>query len=240
MTDDTTNNSSSSSSRLTVPPVPAAVAALKQDGDRDGSPNRGKMERTMSQGIREEREDLKEAAEQNLNVILDVGLDGIVRWVSSSWLDVVGTSPDSIEGKPIADALLEDKNAFVEAVESMKKDKSRSQRVRFSVQMGPSSKLAPDPTGAAVNAEEEGFRPEETMEQVNTMNLEGQGIMVYDRTTSEESHVSSHAGRVVAARPFTDRWCRRCGCFALPWGRERSPSIFHPSSSTRSEWGPRS
>lgn len=226
--------------RLTVPPVSAAVAALKQDGGLDGVQDRGKMERTMSQGIREEREDLKEAAEQNLNVILDVGLDGLVRWVSSSWLDVVGTNPATVEGKPIAETLLEDKDAFANAVEKMKKDNSRSQRVRFSVEMGPASKLAPDPTEAALDAEDEGFRPEETMEQIHTMVLEGQGIMVYDRSSGGESHVR-------APRSYIETTClltvhdlaRRCGCSDPPRDLERSPSTFHASSSTRSASAPR-
>jgi serine/threonine-protein kinase RIM15 len=62
--------------------------------------------------------------------------------------------------------------------------------IRFSVEMGPLSKLLSDPVEAAVHAEEEGFRAEETAEQANTLVLEGQGIMVYDRETGGESHVS--------------------------------------------------
>jgi len=40
------------------------------------------MERSLSADIREEREDLREAAEQTLNVIMDLSLDGTIRWVS--------------------------------------------------------------------------------------------------------------------------------------------------------------
>ncbi|KAI9838638.1 MAG: hypothetical protein M1819_004952 [Sarea resinae] len=166
--------------------APPKVAALKQEAA--GAEQRGHMERSLSSDIREEREDLQEAAEQALNVILDLGLDGRVRWVSPTWEDVIGTDPASVQGKPIADILLDDKTAFDEAVASMKKDDSTSQIVRFSVLVGPSSLLRPDPTEAAVQAEDEGFRPEEVTEQENTISLEGQGIMIYDRASGEMSH----------------------------------------------------
>src|SRR5277367_5690627 len=117
--------------------LPSAVTNLRvQDG--------GPMERSLSADIREEREDLREAAEQTLNVIMDLNLNGDIRWVSPSWTDVIGTSSESVQGKPIADLLLGDnKDMFTEVVESMKKDDSRSQILRFHVQLGPASKLAP-------------------------------------------------------------------------------------------------
>lgn len=37
-----------------------------------------------------EKDDLKEAAEHSLNVILHLNLDGTIRWVSLSWEDVIG------------------------------------------------------------------------------------------------------------------------------------------------------
>lgn len=145
----------------------------------------GQMERSLSADIREEREDLREAAEQTLNVIMDLGLKGNIRWVSPSWTDVIGTSLESVKGKAIKDLLMcENKEVFTEVVDSMQKDDSRSQIVRFSVELGPASKLAPieipdqleDGEDAAPN------RPA-------TIELEGQGIMVYDRSSGGESHV---------------------------------------------------
>jgi len=50
----------------------------------------GVMTRTVSSVIRAEKEDLKEAARDTLNVIIDLNLDGRVRWVSPSWKDIVG------------------------------------------------------------------------------------------------------------------------------------------------------
>lgn len=141
--------------------------------------------------IRDEREDLKQAAEQSLNVILDLGFDGIVRWVSPSWKDVVGTAADEIKGIPIADILLSDKTAFADALESMKKDDSRSQIVRFQVRMGELSSLKPKPARDQDQRldGEGGYEenPAETEDEV--INLEGQGITVYDRSSAGESHV---------------------------------------------------
>jgi len=144
------------------------------------------MERSLSQDMREEREDLREAAEQTLNVIMDLSLDGNIRWVSPSWTDVIGTTLESVQGKPIVDILVdENKDVFKEVVESMKKDDSRSQIARFTVELGPASKLAS--LDVSENSEE-GERPAES--QAQTIDLEGQGIMVYDRTSGGESHVS--------------------------------------------------
>lgn len=147
----------------------------------------GQMERSLSADMREEREDLREAAEQTLNVIMDLSLEGIIRWVSPSWTDVIGTATATVQGKPIRDLLVSDnKDVFTEVIEAMKKDDSRSQNVRFTVQLGPASKLVPldDPEDFK---EGEG---EVAEARVPTIDLEGQGIMVYDRSSGGESHVS--------------------------------------------------
>jgi serine/threonine-protein kinase RIM15 len=51
---------------------------------------RRSMERSPSMTMRAEKEDLKEAAEESYNVIMDLNLDGKVRWVSPSWDSVIG------------------------------------------------------------------------------------------------------------------------------------------------------
>lgn len=172
------------------PMPPPAVTALKEAaaGERPMAP-RVPMERTVSQDIREERQDLKEAAEHSLNVLMDLDLDGKIRWVSLTWEEVIGTAPDSVKGKLISDLLVENKAAFADAIESMKKDDSRSHIIRFTMEMGPSSVLrhnAMSPTSPLTLEpipQEDGKEPE-------YLNLEAQGIMVYDLTTGEESHVS--------------------------------------------------
>lgn len=162
--------------------VPPAVSNLRvQDG--------GPMERSLSEDIREEREDLREAAEQTLNVIMDLSLDGTIRWVSPSWTDVIGTIPESVQGKPIAELILGDnKNAFAEVVESMQKDDTRSQIIRFSVQLGPASRLAPL-AGSKPEEEHLDAVNQESQYDLPTLDLEAQGIMVYDRSSGGESHV---------------------------------------------------
>lgn len=178
--------------------VPPVVQHLRTEA--------GAMERSLSSDIREEREDLREAAEQTLNVILDLGLNGIIRWVSPSWEDVVGTSPESVQGKPITDLLLgNNRDVFSEAVAAMRKDDTRSQIIRFIVEIGPASKLASSrieevvkPVEASQPAGEDPAEEQENVESqpedhgLMTVELEGQGIMVYDRATGEESHVSCH------------------------------------------------
>lgn len=137
--------------------------------------------------MRSERDDLKAAAEQSLNVILDLGLDGTIRWVSPSWKDVVGTPAESIKNKPISDILLSNRDGFANAVQSMKEDDSKSRVIRFQVQKGFFSVLKQqiekhEEISDGDNAEEDA----EDEEQV--LNLEGQGIMVYDRSSGGESH----------------------------------------------------
>ncbi|RFU29207.1 hypothetical protein B7463_g7148, partial [Scytalidium lignicola] len=151
----------------------------------------GQMERSLSEDIREEREDLREAAEQTLNVIMDLSPEGTIRWVSPSWTEVIGTTPESVQGMPIRDLVLSDnKDAFAEVVESMKKDDSRSQIIRFSVQLGPLSKLAPAVVDTRDQGKEETDNAADLMQvdSPQTIDLEAQGIMVYDRSSGGESH----------------------------------------------------
>lgn len=169
--------------------VPPAVVALKEEAAAAG-PHRVHMERTVSQDIRDEREDLKEAAEHSLNVIMDLDLDGKIRYVSESWKDVIGTLPEDVVGKPVADVLLDDAAQFAETVESIKKDDSRSQITRFAVHMGPLSVLRRKRSRRSQCLESDASPERSSMaDEDQILNLEAQGIMVYDRTTGGESHV---------------------------------------------------
>lgn len=167
--------------------TPGPVRAIK---DEDVT-NAASMERNASIDMRKEREDLKAAAEQSLNVILDLGLDGVIRWVSPSWKDVVGTPPESVKGKPIADLLLSSKDGFANALESMKKDDSKSRNIRCRLQMGPESVLRPSaPEKREQSPDEMKEDTEEAIvEEEQVINLEGQGIIVYDRSSGSDSHV---------------------------------------------------
>ena len=155
---------------------------------------RVRMERTVSQEIREERQDLKEAAEQSLNIIVDLSLDGTIRWASPSWRTVVGTPLEGLEGQPIGRVLLLEEgasNPFLDAVESMKQDDSKSQMIRFRVRLGPESAYVKDPDALAAQKEAEGSAgQEEDGLEDKSIELEGQGIMVEDRASEGQTHVS--------------------------------------------------
>jgi serine/threonine-protein kinase RIM15 len=184
--------------------APPAITVLRQEGSESG---RMSMERTYSDNIRAERDDLREAAEQTLNVILDLGLDGRIKWVSPSWKQVVGSSPESVEGKPISDILLTNKTVFHDAVESMKKDDSRSRFIRFAVRLGPDSILKPSPEqrpeddDRTVREDETAVADDENQEEDSeprdVLSMEGQGIIVYDRSADGEGHVSGNQMNII-------------------------------------------
>ncbi|KAF1730312.1 Serine/threonine-protein kinase cek1 [Beauveria bassiana] len=152
------------------------------------------MTRSLSQDIRNEREELQEAAAQTLNVIVDLNLDGTIKWVSPSWNDVVGTPYDSLDGTLLSDLIVSDnKTAFTDIVESMKRDDSKSHRVRFTMRLGPLSRLRLNPLAEHAtpdNPEQEDSQQEASRseEQEEFAELEAQGIMVYDSASGGESH----------------------------------------------------
>ena len=200
---------------------PPAVTALRQEARQTpspsppplASPSATSMERSLSQDIRDECEDLKEAAEQTLNVVVDLDMDGRVKWVSPSWREVIGSEPEEAEGKLIRDIVLEekDKPVFEKAVESLKRDDSRSFIVRFSVKLGPASVFRGERSERGEELPSDTAVFESSDDEREVLQLEGQGIMVYE--TGGGNHVSfdilsafgiSHADRMVLSR--------RCGC----------------------------
>jgi serine/threonine-protein kinase RIM15 len=181
------NASSEVQNSLLLPPKPAAVAQMKAAAAAEAH-GKIKMERTISEDIREQREDLREAATAP-SAVVDLSLEGVVRWISPSWQQVVGTEIHTVLGKPISDIIRsESHDVFEKALEAIRKDDARSQNIRFTVVMGPSCteyKKRLRRNGGDHAAES--LDDEETL-----LELEGQGIMVYDRSTGNESHVSGH------------------------------------------------
>lgn len=171
--------------------APPAVTALRQEASGPQG-NRQNMERTVSQDMREERQDLKEAAEHSLNIIMDLDLQGKIRYVSPSWKDVIGSLPHEVTGKPVLDIIYAGADTFAETIESVRKYDSRSHIARFSVRLGQHSvlqKRRSKPT-ALDQADASPVSPTGPIEEEEQfLNLEAQGIMVYDRATGEESHV---------------------------------------------------
>lgn len=163
-----------------APPILSSVNALHP----------ASAEKQTGEDIRDEREDLREAAEQTLNAILDLNLDGSIRWVSPSWTDVVGTPAEHLIGVHISGLIISDnKTVFADAVDCMKRDDSKSYRVSFTVQLGPLSKLR---HGADAELRSQDDEVPEPQLELQSADLEAQGIMVYDSVTGERSHVSKH------------------------------------------------
>ena len=172
-----------------------AVTALRQEA-LGSEIHRTKMERSLSEDFRMERDDLKEAAAHSQNVILDLGLDGVVRFVSPSWQDLIGTTPSEVQGKPIADLLPDNKNVFQDGVEALQKDDSKSQIIRFSLPLGPHSqlrrKLQRSRSDLTELLEAEEQDADDKTEETPSINLEAQGIMIYQTASGEVSHVSKN------------------------------------------------
>lgn len=169
-----------------------AVTALRQEA-LGSELHRTKMERSLSEDFRMERDDLKEAAAHSQNVILDLSLDGTVRFVSPSWQDLIGTTPAEVQGKPIADLLRENKTVFQEGVEALQKDDSKSQIIRFSLPLGPLSLLRRKLQRSRSDLTElanEDVQAEDQAEEEPSISLEAQGIMIY-LSDGKISHVSS-------------------------------------------------
>ena len=167
------------------PPLQApAITALKNDAGVGKEHTRVVMERSFSQDIQEGSQELKEAAEQTKNIILDLSLDGVIRWVSPSWTDVVGSDLESVKGQPISKFISDNPQVFEPAIEALKSNDSKSQFVKFCVKFGLKSDMAQMlPDKDSEPAEEDGAQsPRRILE------LEGQGIMVYDRASGGESH----------------------------------------------------
>ena len=139
--------------------------------------------------MKAEREDLKTAAEHSLNVILDLGKDGCIRWVSPSWKDVIGTLPEDIKGKPITDLLVSNKDAFATTLESMRTDDSKSRIVRFQLALGPHTVLHEDCADGDIVQKIGNTEQTADEGQGFVVNLKGRGILVHDRSSGGESHV---------------------------------------------------
>lgn len=163
------------------------VAALKFDAGVGPEPHKVMMERSFSQDIQEGTQELKHAAEQTRNIILDLSLDGVIRWVSPSWTDVVGTHLETVKGKPIAQFIRDDSAAFEKAITALQSNDSKSQYVKFSIAIDTTSTLhSMLDAQAAVSSNRD--TPLQTEDGLDLLQLEGQGIMVWDRSTGGESH----------------------------------------------------
>lgn len=142
----------------------------------------------------EETEDLRQAAEQSQreNVLLELTLDSIIKWVSSSWQDVIGyttsrnsllisrSDPKDVVGSPISKFLVGDEQVFNKATDIILADDAHSLRVRFNVAMGDASKYdEQDDQGV--------FKLDDKLPEA--LEMEGQGILVRDDHSGNPTHV---------------------------------------------------
>src|SRR5947207_11523722 len=102
----------------------------------------------------EETEDLRQAAEQSQreNVLVELTLDNIIKWVSSSWQDVIGyyslhtkanfprSDAKDVVRHSISKVLVGDQHVFDKATDIILADDAHSLRVRFMVALGDASK----------------------------------------------------------------------------------------------------
>ncbi|KAG0172634.1 hypothetical protein DFQ28_007650 [Apophysomyces sp. BC1034] len=121
-------------------------------------------ELTLQDTIQDDNFQLQEAAErsQNSTIIMELSLGTTsIQYVSPVWSDVIGTDPMSVIGSNVSWLLSsDDKNMFTVATEELLADDSRTVEVRFNVALvdGP------------------------------ILEMEGKGMLMYNRVTGEPSH----------------------------------------------------
>lgn len=206
--------------------------SLQRYGSDEEINSRSQRPRTMLRSYSESfpdsrKSNIRHVVEQTNNVIVDLGFDGTVKWVSPSWTRIMGSLSKEIIGSPIQNIIISDKAVFDRAVASLRKDDSRSRIVKFMARLGPLSIYSRDEDGddderedngdagnnqAQEDMTRQGSDPagefakdttdnnlkteddddaEDRVTERNRCMMQGQGIMVFDRNTGEESHVSS-------------------------------------------------
>ncbi|KAF8311179.1 hypothetical protein DL93DRAFT_2061386 [Clavulina sp. PMI_390] len=165
------------------PPPPMSVRELAQP-----APIRPQMlsdhENIEDEPTNEDREEASEVLRiqveeaQSLNVVLDLTLDGEggqqFAWINPAWYDVIGTNPNMLLGTPIAEHLHPaDADVFREATQQLQEDDSHTLEVQFRIKV--------KPEGAGEVPPEHGnadwFRE-----------MEGKGMLMYDRAEGTPSH----------------------------------------------------
>lgn len=80
-----------------------------------------------------DNEDLQDASNQNQNIVMELSLDGTIRFLSTSWEDITGYPASDLLNTNISSVIIgddSDREVFVRAAQAMKDDES-SYRVRF-------------------------------------------------------------------------------------------------------------
>ncbi|KAI7853588.1 hypothetical protein BDC45DRAFT_148991 [Circinella umbellata] len=166
-----TNNSNEG---LVGSAVPSRLLSQQQQQQQMSSDDLGSVVSSSTTSIQQQQEedrhdDLQEAAErgQNSTIIMELSLGTIaIQYVSPVWLDYIRTEDaQSIMGTTISRFLSsEDQRVFTEATEELLMDDSRTVEVRFHM---------------LIDHDEE---------YDATTEMEGKGMLMYNRVTGEPSH----------------------------------------------------
>lgn len=141
---------------------------------------------------------LKIASDQSTTILLELDMNGRVRYLSKIWEKIVGTKCRSIIERPIFDVILgtdQDKSVFQRALDMMIRD-DNSYRVRFIVETNDiTSDISSEEDERAVNSQDSSSPgsvetkhcgPLSTNGEV--IELEAQGILLHDNFTNLPSH----------------------------------------------------
>ncbi|CEP64937.1 protein kinase RIM15 LALA0_S15e00760g [Lachancea lanzarotensis] len=124
---------------------------------------------------------LKVATDTSASILMELNMDGRVRYISSIWEDIVGTKVDDIVGQFISDILVgteQDRSVFNRATDLMIREDC-SYRVRFLVEaerFENDSKTDSDITTVSSTLEP------------NAIELEAQGVVISDATENIPTH----------------------------------------------------
>lgn len=153
-------------------------------------------------------QDLKQTAResQRINILIELSLDGRFKWVGPSWKEVIGTDPEQIIGQPISDFLVGNENVFSRATSVLLKDDSHIFRIYFNI----ITNLPIYKTGSAFissnNNENLSIATDNEIsyreDSAGILEMEGHGILIRDRFTSNAVHTMWIARPVIEIEPI--------------------------------------
>ncbi|KAM3161258.1 Rim15 [Lachancea thermotolerans] len=127
---------------------------------------------------------LKLATDTSASILLELEMNGIIRYVSPIWHDIVGTDTSDVVGKAISDILVgsdQDRNVFQRAVDLMLREDC-SYRVRFLVESGNQNQsenvIEADSESTDIAARDE----------KGIIELEAQGIVISESSKNLPTH----------------------------------------------------
>ncbi|KAG4304656.1 hypothetical protein PORY_002049 [Pneumocystis oryctolagi] len=153
----------------------------------------------------EEEQDFKQTAKesQRINILIELSLDGKFKWLSPSWKDIVGIDSKEVLGKPISNFLVGNDSIFTHATNVLLKDDSHIFRIHFNIITNMFSVYDPEKnTTLAFNNENASFKDNNDAfyreNLTGVLEMEGHGILIRDRFTSNAIHT------MWIARPVVD------------------------------------